>query len=574
MMALRIFHPQFCWGALRWSALFLSCAISALILAAPDVHAQSAQPSWFPKISCRDAWKNADLARYDYDRDAQAKSGVGNVGYSSTYKKRLAKAKVDRKSCYKDWAVLVYMAADNDLSPYALWDLQEMEGRFESGRYAGSILKSDLLVQLDTDDASGVRRLHVFQRTDWPYVPAKGKDEFQGLGPEIIASPIVALEPEGPGHTLPTHAERLHAFLQWAQREYPAEKTMVILWGHGQGWTATAPDTSSSAPVPPGRLLTAGDLPSILRDLPQPPKRAAGQSFGGLLFTPQTGARVTITELRDALSDLVTRDREGRPFDVYASDACLMQMTEVAYEISPFARFIAGSAQVQSYLGLPYRRLMYEINTGRFLSSGTLTGKEDEAMLVAKMLPPLALQSYDPIHGQQGRADPAAAKNFTMSVLSTAELQYTLLPEIRKFSEAMKNYLNEKIVRSFDVALLLRESPSFMGGGKDFGAFLGLLKILLAKEAAAGGRTKGLMALETAIDRMNDALDRTIIGREFGSGYASGSSAFHLLGYRALGVWIPTSKREFVDRGSDFARASLHTQSGWLDWIKLTFGVQ
>ena len=38
----------------------------------------------------------------------------------------------DRTACYKDWTVLIYMAADNDLFPYAQLNLYEMEAQ-ESG---------------------------------------------------------------------------------------------------------------------------------------------------------------------------------------------------------------------------------------------------------------------------------------------------------------------------------------------------------------------------------------------------------------------------------------------------------
>jgi hypothetical protein len=58
-------------------------------------------------------------------------------------------ARIHRVDCQKDWTLLVYMAANNDLAPYALWDLYEMEAAFKDPDLAGSGLATDLVVQLE-----------------------------------------------------------------------------------------------------------------------------------------------------------------------------------------------------------------------------------------------------------------------------------------------------------------------------------------------------------------------------------------------------------------------------------------
>lgn len=512
-----------------------------------------AKPSWYPQKSCRSTWNGRDRTKFDPSRD----------GNYNAYKLRLKQEQIDRRACHKDWTVLVYMAADNDLSPYALWDLAEMEGRFAGKTRAGSTLNSDLVVQVDTDDLSGVRRLHMFQRNDRPYQSPRNKSEFTGLDLNSIASPVVSMEPETPLHSKPSHAERLHAFLEWALREYPSENTMIVLWGHGQGWTAYPPEPTTL----PGRLLNETDIPGIVRSLPQPATR---KTFGGVLFLPQTGERLTIPDLRDIFSDIVTRTLEGNPIDLYVSDACLMQMAEVATELAPFTRYISGSAQVQSYLGLPYRRLMYEINSGRYLGAGRLTGGRDRALLVAKMLPALAEQSFNPTKGDQGIADTDAHKNFTMSSLYSAGLVTEFSDALSAFSLAMIDYLNEDQFRALDVALVMRSAPSFMGGGKDLGAFLGLLRILLDKERLQnGGSSPRAEHLYRQLDRLVDSIDKSTVARAYGESYLSASTPFYLLGYRAFGIWIPSNAQEFRERSADFALSNLHAKSHWLDWVRL-----
>ncbi len=533
------------------AVLMMAIVYVLVILIAP--YSADAKPSWYPKKSCRSAWGGRDRSKFNSSLD---------LNYAA-YQKRLKAERVERRACFKDWTILVYMAADNDLSPYALWDLTEMEGAFAGATQAGSTLRSDLVVQVDTDDLSGVRRLHLFQRNDRPYRPPQSKAEFQGLDLNSIWSPAISIESETAIRVKPSHAERLHAFLEWAVREYPSENTMVVLWGHGQGWTAFPPEPSSL----PGRLLNESALPAILRALPQPPTQSV---FGGVLFVPQTGERLTIPELKSVFDDVVTRTLEHNPIDLYVSDACLMQMAEVATELAPYTRFISGSAQVQSYLGLPYRRLMYEINSGRYLGAGTLSGRNDPSLLVAQMLPELTERSLNPISGNQGKADPEAYKIFTMSSLYSAALVSTFADSLSSFSLAMISYLREDPFRALDVALVMRSAPSFMGGGKDLGAFLGLLRILIDKERVSfGALTPGGERLYHQIDRLIDSIDGAMVSRAYGTGYRSQSSAFHLLGYRAFGIWIPSSLGELNERERDFAQSSLHRDSHWLEWVGL-----
>jgi len=54
--------------------------------------------------------------------------------------------------------------------------------------------------------------------------------------------------------------------------------------------------------------------------------------------------------------------RQTGPVDVYASDACLMQMAEVAYEIRSFAKVIVGSQETEPGTGYPYNILLKNFN--------------------------------------------------------------------------------------------------------------------------------------------------------------------------------------------------------------------
>src|SRR6185295_4049032 len=104
-----------------------------------------------------------------------------------------------------------------------------------------------------------------------------------------------------------------------------------IVWGHGQGFR----------PSPEG-------AESI--------RYNKGGASGGVAFDETQGTVLDIPSLARALG-AASRDKlGGRPFDLYASDACLMQSIEVAGELTSVARFVVGSEQTEDdYVGLPYR---------------------------------------------------------------------------------------------------------------------------------------------------------------------------------------------------------------------------
>ena len=99
------------------------------------------------------------------------------------------------------WTVMVYMAADNNLSPYAVYDLQEM-------KRVGSTEHLNIVVFRDKGTQAGYYYIH------------KGWEELvQNLG--SINS--------GKG-------DSLRHFIQFAKEAYPAERYALILWNHGDGW--------------------------------------------------------------------------------------------------------------------------------------------------------------------------------------------------------------------------------------------------------------------------------------------------------------------------------------------------
>lgn len=181
----------------------------------------------------------------------------------------------------KKWTVLVYSAADNDLKAYMVDDVDEMEG-------VGSDASTDLVVQLDQGGKQGARRLHL--QPD----PAKG-----------LRSPVVGEL----GSTNMSDPATLADFVEWGIKTYPAERYMVVISDHGDGWKGAVQDDSHSD-------------------------------------------WMSLEKIRTGLA--TARERTGIRLDVLGFDACNMAAAEVAYQLRDEARYMIASEKTEAAEGWPY----------------------------------------------------------------------------------------------------------------------------------------------------------------------------------------------------------------------------
>lgn len=480
--------------------------------------------------------------------------------------------RLHRSQCQKDWTILVYMAADNDLSPFAFWDLYEMEAGYQSGlRAAGSTLKSDVIAQLDLPGNTGIERIHLFQRPE-VYDSRLTEADFRRFTRAQIASPTVQKLTEGAaGSAGPNEAARFENFLRWGVRNYPAERYWVIVWGHGQGWAPTVEE----------QPRVAGEFRS--------------RRFGGLAFNDSQGTRLDIPSLRRSLARVQATELGGRPFDVYASDACLMQMVEVATEVSETSRFVIGSTQVANYLGLPYRRILYEINSGRFAGeraregAGAAAGEGsgDEAYWVARMVPRLTQASLQ-ANGLQGRHAVEGKKKLTLSSISTAELREALLPRLERLSQALLRLLNDEPLVAVDLEPVLQGVVRYQGGAQDLGALLAQLQEVASQGLAqadplsgAGHASQMISENQRRLRRQvideasgaKAALHRMVLGVALGNEYSDPQLRWYTLGVKGVSAWLPASETDFQARFQDFASSEFYRRvPSWGRWIEKVFG--
>ncbi|GAI25610.1 unnamed protein product, partial [marine sediment metagenome] len=113
-------------------------------------------------------------------------------------------------------------------------------------------------------------------------------------------------------------------FASWAVTEYPAKKYLLVIWNHGGGFRSPAYTT----------------------------KDIAWDDTSG-------GDRITVPELEYALSAISAQ--MGKNIDIVGMDACLMAMTEVAYQIKDYADILVTSEENVPNDGWPYDSILSQL---------------------------------------------------------------------------------------------------------------------------------------------------------------------------------------------------------------------
>jgi len=214
-----------------------------------------------------------------------------------------------------EWTVMVYLDADNELESAGINDINEME-------MIGSTSEVNIVVQVDRipysvlaanneghlDDASNsnwttTRRYYILQDND----PFLINSQFNDLGELNMGDPQTLID-----------------FASWAVANYPAKKYLLVIWNHGGGFRSPA--------------YTA--------------KNIAWDDTSG-------GDRITMPELEYALSAIGAQ--MGKKIDIIGMDACLMAMTEVAYQIKDYADILVTSEENEPGDGWPYDTILGQL---------------------------------------------------------------------------------------------------------------------------------------------------------------------------------------------------------------------
>jgi subtilisin family serine protease/peptidoglycan hydrolase-like protein with peptidoglycan-binding domain len=179
-----------------------------------------------------------------------------------------------------NWTVMVYMAAEKDLKPEALEDINEMEK-------IGSTVNSTVVVQVDLAAATGTSVRGELNSSPTRLLIDKDNDTNKINSTKMMVLPEISMG----------SSTALTGFVQWAARCFPAENYVLVLWGNGDGW--------KSNPALPSGLLTD---------------------------TEPGNDAMQMSELKGA-TDAIPKALNKTKLDILAFDAPLMATVEVATQV-------------------------------------------------------------------------------------------------------------------------------------------------------------------------------------------------------------------------------------------------
>lgn len=232
----------------------------------------------------------------------------------------------------KDWTLMIYIAADNDLRNFAIRNLKQMAS-------IGSSENINVIVHLDIK-LSGNNKV-----TKRYYIQ---KDKILHLNSN---DPKTQRMDSG-------SPETLISFATWGVSEFPATNYGLVCWDHGTG--ALDPKR--------GRIFKLADLFTFNSAIN---KIEVNRSIGffdfiyscmpeekGICWDDTTGNYLTTQDLDYALNTICSKVLNGKKLAFVGFDACLMQMTEIASVVKKYADIMIASQEVILGTGWNYAEVL------------------------------------------------------------------------------------------------------------------------------------------------------------------------------------------------------------------------
>jgi hypothetical protein len=206
---------------------------------------------------------------------------------------------VSVRRAVSNWTVLAFMNADNDLEPYLIEDFNEMEA-------AGSTPSVNIVVQMDrhpsydasNGDWKGARRYRVEKDDDSALL---GSRFLEDLGEVDMGAEAT-----------------LRDFLLWGWENFPSEHCMLVMSGHGDGWTGISQDFTDQ-----NHRLSVGSV------------------------TASMGAFVAA---------------RGAPVDVLELDVCYWAMLETDWSLRQLAHYIVASEEIDPSPGQSWAPVLRDLD--------------------------------------------------------------------------------------------------------------------------------------------------------------------------------------------------------------------
>jgi hypothetical protein len=225
--------------------------------------------------------------------------GVDVKGIVQSLQAQAAQTAKAPKTGVAEWTVMVYVNAKNNLESFGLGDVNEMEK-------VGSTDQVKIAVELG--------RIKGYDSSDGDWTGQRRYIIQKDADPKAVTSPILQDIPKADMGDW----KHLVDFIGWAKQNAPAKHYMLVVWNHGSGW-----------------------LKNVKKD----------NWLRGISYDDESGNHMTTPDMGSALA-------AAGKLDIYASDACLMQMAEVGYQIRDYTDFVVGSEETEPGDGYTYDTLL------------------------------------------------------------------------------------------------------------------------------------------------------------------------------------------------------------------------
>jgi len=233
----------------------------------------------------------------------------------------------------KDWTIILYIAADNDLSSFAIRNIKQMAR-------VGSNEHFNIVVQLDIRKSTG-------EKITRRYYIEKEKILHLNAG-DSLSQKMDSGDPQ-----------TLISCCGWAITDFPAEHYGLVLWDHGTGIL----DPTKGRVLRPDEHFRLNPTTNLLE---------VDRSIGfidrmldrGICWDDSTGNFLSNQKLDYALKTICKKYLNGQKFTFLGFDACLMQMLEVANIVKKHALIMVGSEESEIGYGWHYADMLEPFNHG------------------------------------------------------------------------------------------------------------------------------------------------------------------------------------------------------------------
>ncbi|MBD3273355.1 hypothetical protein GF385_03350 [Candidatus Dependentiae bacterium] len=221
----------------------------------------------------------------------------------------------------KPWNFMVYITRNNDLFPFAALNIEQM-------KKVGSNKNVNILVQQDVYGKEESKRIFI------------EKDKQTEIEKVTTRPECISGTPES-----------LYSFVEWAIKNYPAEKHALILWDHGSGivdidiWK----NIFKFNPLALYKINIETGLFELNREL---------LSKRGICFNEIFEVYLNNQELKETLKKVSENLLKNKKLDVLAMDACNMNMLEVASQVKDYVKYMVGSEEAEPGTGWNYELVL------------------------------------------------------------------------------------------------------------------------------------------------------------------------------------------------------------------------